>query len=283
MSDVISQTTELTVEAPPVQALGALLGNPLAEVRNGDRLPPLWHWVALATWPDVSTTGQDGHPATGGFIPDVGKPRRMFAGGEVRLLGPLHVGEVVERRDTVLSIEAKSGRQGDFVLVTVETEIVNVAGHVCVVERQNLVYRDASPPRPRSGPVMLPEPVAIRSSIIQESAGGGLTFGTDTTKLLRFSAATSNSHRIHYDLAYAVQVEGYPGLVVQGPLMTLAMLQVVGDDLDHRTPVVIRHRNLAPLFCGQEADVSVSHTLDGITVDLSHDGVKRVTLSIAAS
>jgi 3-methylfumaryl-CoA hydratase len=243
----------LTVDAAPVRALAALFDDGLPVPGVGDELPALWHWAALARWPGAQATGPDGHPATGGFLPDVGKPRRMFAGGSVTLHGPLVVGTEVRREERVLAVTPKTGRQGDFVLVQVESRIFDERDVLALVEVQDLVYRDArtAEPAPTTGDAGLRE---LAPALLAE-VDGTWVFQTDPSRLMRFSSATSNGHRIHYDQPYAVNVEGYPGLVVHGPLMTIALAQVVRWTACE-APRVLTHRNLRPLLCGQAATVS---------------------------
>jgi 3-methylfumaryl-CoA hydratase len=255
--------THRYVEPAPVQALVSLFDDGIGGVERGQALPPLWHWVALAGWEPANGTGADGHPRTGGFLPDLGKPRRMFAGGSVEFHAPLQVGELVRQQDRVVSVVPKSGRQGEFILVNVETRLYDHDGNLGLTERRDLIYRDTVTPS------AVPErvtPAAALSGPLLSRIEDGWTFRTDPTLLLRFSSATSNGHRIHYDAPYATQVEGYPGLVVHGPLMTLAMAEVLRLEgvAGIRT---MAHRNLRPLFCGEEARILVESR--GTTVTAS--------------
>lgn len=268
--DASPVSSVVTIEAAPVQALAALFDDGL-DVRRGDPLPPLWHWVALPSWPRAGLTGVDGHPRTGGFLPDVGKPRRMFVGGSVELHAPLMVGDDVRRVDRVVSATPKQGKQGDFVLVEVETDLYS--GHdLAVHEIQHLLYRDAPASSPASTIPSAPYDLAPR---LLAREGGRWQLRTDPTKLMRFSSATSNGHRIHYDQPYATQVEGYPGLVVHGPLMTLSLAEVVRLT-DDRMVRRLAHRNVRPLFCGQTAYVD----LDGTGLVLVGESGPCVTLSL---
>lgn len=184
-------------------ALLAALGDP-RRLRRGDPLPPLHHWIHF--WPILSPaeTGPDGHQRKGGFLPPVPLPRRMWAGGEVLTRAPLHVGDEVVRRSVVSAIEEKDGRSGRLIFVTLTHDLRGADG-TAIEERQDLVYREggkAAAEGPQAG------------SLPAEAA----RFEPDAVLLFRYSALTMNSHRIHYDLHYAMHVEGYPGLVVQGPL-----------------------------------------------------------------
>ena len=189
-----------------VVGLAAMLGRPLPD---GD-LPPLWHWVLFQDWRPADGLGPDGHPRRGGFLPPVHDlPRRMWAGGRVRFEGGLRVGDVVRRVSTVRSVEEKSGGAGRLVFVTVEHALDGPRGRV-LVEEQDIVFRGA-------------DGAAVRGAeSAAEPAAGALraTVLPDVVTLFRYSALTGNGHRIHYDLPYATEVEGYPGLVVHGPLQS---------------------------------------------------------------
>lgn len=274
--------TRLQVDPAPVRALGALFDDALGIPEEGDPLPPLWHWAALSRWSRASEGGPDGHPATGSFLPDVGKPRRMFAGGVLEFGKPLVVGTDVTREERVLEVTPKRGRRGDFVLVRVESRIHNHAGSLAIREVQDLVYRDearpaAAPPQTSDGPAPLVDGLLTERD-------GHWEFRTDPTLLVRFSGATANAHRIHYDLAYARQTEGYPDLVVHGPLMSMALSRVAaaaGVDRPRR----LSHRNLRPLFCGRLGlirEEPVDATVEQVTRrwSLVADGEPRVSLAI---
>jgi 3-methylfumaryl-CoA hydratase len=276
--------TEEYVDPAPVQALTAVFDSGAAVVKSGDPLPPLWHWAALARWPVSSSIGSDGHPARGEFLPPIELPRRMFAGGEVRWSGAITVGSTVRRRARVVSVTPKSGRTGELVVVVVEIELFTGGDREpAVVERQNLIYREAAAP----GPAGAPAPVAVEpvGAPLRRRQAWDWELRTDPTVLMRFSAATANAHRIHYDWPYATTVEGYPGLVVHGPLMTLALAETIRLESPARIPVVLRHRNLAPLFCprpacirrepGDDAELSVAV----VSTDDSGESVTHTVLT----
>lgn len=248
-----SQQQSAVLDPAPLLALSALFDDGLAAVEPGAELPPLWHWPALARWAPTRLTGPDGHPRVGGFLPDVGKPRRMFAGGTVEFLRPLISGETVQRRDVVASVTPKYGRQGEFVLVEVVTELSTPQG-LAVRETQNLIYRDLPAKLSALDPVRLPPALAVEERVLTPARDGEWSLRSDPTTLMRFSSLTCNGHRIHYDLAHAVGTEGYPGLVVHGPLLALAMAETLRLS-GAPQPVRISHRGLRPLFCGQEARI----------------------------
>ncbi len=250
-------TSVETLEAGPVGALGALLDSGAPVPAAGDVLPPLWHWVALPRWPVSSVIGLDGHPRRGDFLPPIDLPRRMFAGGEVTFHGDLLAGAEVIRESEVVSVEEKAGRSGPLAVVAVRTRLLDPAGdELLVEERQDLVFREAAPapttfpdPEPASAAVPAGPPLVVEDD--------GWRFVTDPTLLMRFSAATANPHRIHYDWPYATRVEGYPGLVVHGPLSALVLAEALRLAHPDRRVRRLTHRNTAPLFCGDPAHVRV--------------------------
>lgn len=246
-------TATQTVDEGPVAALSALFDDGIPAPTAGDPLPPLWHWVALARWPVSSELGSDGHPARGSFLPPVELERRMFAGGEVTFHRSLSVGSVVRREDTVKSVTEKTGRSGPLVVVVVATRLYDEDGELAIEEKQNLIYRSSGTGSTSGSSPELADHAAPGSAPFRRADEWSWDFDTDPTLLMRFSAATANPHRIHYDWPYATRVEGYPGLVVHGPLMTLALAEMLRLEQHPGTVSRIAHRSQAPLFCGQRA------------------------------
>lgn len=196
-------------------------------------MPPLAHWAFFLPGPADAEIGNDGHPKRGGFLPPITLERRMFAASDIRFEAPLRIGEPAEMISTIADVAHKSGKSGVLMFVEVEC-VISQRGHVCVRERQSYVYRDAG------APVPLPAP--------EPKAPAGETWQPGPANLFRFSAATFNGHRIHYDLPYAVEEEGYPALVVQGPF-TAAKLAGVAERAGSLRRFTFRA--LAPLFLGQ--------------------------------
>lgn len=211
------ERTELILPGP-AEALSKLLGVALPDLHAGEALPLLWHWLYTLERPAQADLGPDGHPIRG-TIPAPPGPgrRRMWAGGQVRSLGPLRCGEPATRRTTVLSTQDKDGRTGRLTFVTVGHQIIQ-AGRVVVEERQDIVYRDMVTSAPSEQP-------SAASSVGQPPAADEWSIDVTPTLLFRFSALTYNAHRIHYDRDYARDVEGYPGLVTHGPLQALVMAE----------------------------------------------------------
>jgi 3-methylfumaryl-CoA hydratase len=192
------------------------------------------HWcIALDTVP-AAALSDDGHAARGGFLPPVPLPARMWAGGDVTHLTPLKIGEAVTRRSVIGDITAKQGRSGTLVFVTVEHEYSS-GGRLCIREKQSIVYREISAPRPVKSAPDAADPTTLRSRL-----------APDPVLLFRYSALTFNAHRIHYDNVYATEIEAYSGLVVHGPLQATLLLNLAADALK-TSPHRFSFRGLAPL------------------------------------
>ncbi len=218
------------------RGMAALLDRDPAGLDEGDPLPEGWHWLYLNAATPRSALGTDGHARRGGFLPPVALPRRMWAGGRLRFLRPLLLGERVERRSRVLAVEEKEGRSGSLVRVTVQHSVAG-EGSAAVEEEQDLIYREApKSDAPRPDPPRLPAELDWRESFLP-----------DAVVLFRFSALTFNGHRIHYDQPYATGVEGYPGLVVHGPLLALLLLDAARRRAGRRA-AAFEYRAVSPLF-----------------------------------
>ena len=195
-------------------------------------MPPFGHWAFFLPGPVDSAIGADGHPAGGGFLPAITLPRRMFASAEVRFEASLVLGEEAEFASTILSVTSKSGRSGDLVFVEVE-HVLSQRGSVRVVETRSYVYRG------RGAPTPMPVPVGNID---------GELWKPGSVNLFRFSAATFNGHRIHYDTEYATKVEGYPALVVHGPFTAAKLAGFAQRSGELAT---FSFRAQSPLFLGQ--------------------------------
>lgn len=244
--------------ATPVQGLAALLDRDEPEPRSGDPIPPCWHWLySFVPMRRQSELGPDGHPKRGGFLPPVPLPRRMWAGSRLEFERPLRVGGALQRSSRIADVSAKEGRSGSMVFVRVRHEIGDEQG-TAVVEDQDIVYRD----NPKPGEAA---PLAQQAPTANDWAR---TVQADEVFLFRYSALTLNGHRIHYDRRYAVDVEGYPGLVVHGPLLATLLLDQLRRHLPDATVSRFAFRAMKPTFdiapfeiCGRRLD-------DGKTVQL---------------
>lgn len=252
------ERVEGVLDLSHARAVAAMFDDPPEGITSGDPLPPLWHWFYFPAVVRASEVGPDGHARRGGFLPPVPLPRRMWAGGRVHFHAPLPVGAPAIRHSRILSVEEKKGRSGALVLVTVEHRILH-EGAAAVVEEQDLIYRDA--PTAAGGSPAQGSAAEGSPSLGSGDGEGGAPVSvpagwdwqdrttTDPVLLFRFSALTFNGHRIHYDHPYTTQVEGYPGLVVHGPLSALLLMRsgcAHGGD----APASFRYRGVSPLFCG---------------------------------
>jgi 3-methylfumaryl-CoA hydratase len=247
---------EDTVSLQRARALGATLDLDTGGLEEGDPLPPGWHWIYFHTAARRSDLAEDGHELRGDFLPPLELPRRMWAGGRLSFPGALRIGEPARRESVVRSVERKEGRSGPLVFVTVEHRISGPRG-LAVREEQSLVYLDRRH-RPKSSPRSPPtHPAELAGKERPDWTG---SFAADEVTLFRFSALTFNSHRIHYDNRYATEVEGYPGIVVHGPLLALVLLSagVRWAGLDRPGPeakLTFRYRAMQPVFCNEPVEV----------------------------
>jgi 3-methylfumaryl-CoA hydratase len=238
-----------TLEPSRSNALAAALGE-ASPREEGDALPLLHHWLYFWDVRGPSGLGPDGHPARGGFLPPVELPRRMWAGGRLRLLKPLRLGAKVTRESAILKVEAKSGRSGRLVFVTVGHTLSDAQGPA-IVEQQDIVYREAGPQAPLP-PADAPAPTAAWRRDL----------APDTVLLFRYSALTMNGHRIHYDRPYAMGEEGYPALVVHGPLQATLLADLAVREL-RRPLTAFEFRGQSPGYDGVTLNVCGEATGDG--------------------
>lgn len=236
-----TETASDIVTATPYAALSATLDRPAERPPAGTPLPALWHWLYFLPLHRQSEIGPDGHAKRGGFLPPVPLPRRMWAGSQLEFHEPLRVGDAVSRVSTIHDVTEKSGRTGPLVFVKVRHEIRRDGGTgVAITEFHDIVFRDA--PKADDAPPT-PQPAPASASPDWERK-----WVPDEVLLFRYSALTFNGHRIHYDRRYVTEVEGYPGLVVHGPLIATLLL----DLLRYRHPEseIVRYsfRAVRPLF-----------------------------------
>jgi 3-methylfumaryl-CoA hydratase len=211
-----SEVLEDFITPAPLRALSATLDRDDPLPRTGTELPPLWHWLFFLPHHRQSEIGPDGHAKRGGFLPPVPLPRRMWAGGRLHWHAPLHVGDQVKRMSTIASVTHKTGRTGDLLFVLIKHEVHNSQG-VCLTEEHDIVYRPAAQ---IGDPLPVPVPAKKHATWQRDVA-------PDDVLLFRYSALTFNGHRIHYDRKYVTEVEGYPGLIVHGPLIATLLVDLV--------------------------------------------------------
>jgi 3-methylfumaryl-CoA hydratase len=258
LKDWIGKTESASdvASAWPVAAMAATFDRREPEPVQGDPIPPGWHWLYFLEAKPASELGPDGHPRRGGFLPPVPLPRRMWAGGRIEFRRALHVGESLRRDSEILSVEAKSGKSGNLVFVTVR-HTVHANDEIAVVEEHDIVYRDAAkpadpPPQAKPAPASAP----WRRDLVP-----------DPVLLFRFSALTFNGHRIHYDIDYCKREEHYPGLIVHGPLQTLLMLDICRRN-DPRPVRKLDYRALHPVFHNEPMSVNGNPAQGGSKAEL---------------
>jgi 3-methylfumaryl-CoA hydratase len=242
--------------AGPISRLAALLDHETPPWSPG-ALPPLGHWLFFLPETRQSGLGPDGHPERGGFLPPIPLPRRMWAGGRIEFVRPIPFNAAMIRRSTIADISNKSGASGPMIFVVVRHEIL-VASEVALREEHDIVYRSAPTPgdASRGGASALPS----------EDADFRRSTAPGPVELFRYSALTFNGHRIHYDRNYATREEGYPGLVVHGPLIATLLI----DNLMHWKPAApiarFAYRARSPVFDGTRFDLCLKATEAGARV-----------------
>ncbi len=231
------ETVADVAAAWPLAALAATLDRDDPFPKTGDSVPPGGHWLYFLPHARASEIGPDGHPRRGGFLPPVELPRRMWAGGRLAFVKPLRVGEAIRRASEVRDVTVKEGNTGTLVFVLVVHEIAGRDG-VAIREEHDIVYREAPRPgQPAPAPAPAPDGAVWRRSITP-----------DPVMLFRYSALTFNGHRIHYDHPYVTQVEGYPGLIVHGPLIATLLMDLCRRERPDVRLATFAFRALGPLF-----------------------------------
>jgi 3-methylfumaryl-CoA hydratase len=232
-----TETRHDMVTGKPVAAMSATLDRDDPEPGRGSEVPPLWHWMFFVSLTRPEGIGADGHTKLGAFLPPVPLPRRMFAGGRFVFNHALRVGDEIKRLSTIKSVTAKQGRTGQMVFVTLQHDISDLRG-IAITEEHDIVYREpAKPGAVQATPKPAPTDEAFSRQI-----------NPDPVLLFRYSALTFNGHRIHYDRTYVTEVEGYPGLIVHGPLIATLLVDLLQRNLPHARLRTFSFRAIRPLF-----------------------------------
>ncbi|MEP5765148.1 MAG: MaoC family dehydratase N-terminal domain-containing protein [Halieaceae bacterium] len=230
-------------------------------------LPLGIHWCLAQAAVNSDELGVDGHPAKGGFLPPVPLPRRMWASSRLRIHRQPGLAEPIERTSTIADVVLKqSANSGPLVFVQVDHEYVQ-DGESLIEDRQTIVYR---------------QPAAFKQAVVQEKAqepANAITVLPDSTLLFRYSAITFNGHRIHYDQPYTTSEEGYPGLVVHGPLMA-TLLMNLAQSSQPLTPLrEFEFRGMAPAFVDQALQLLVNDAAGESLEIRNHEGALIMTAS----
>ena len=247
-----TETLHDTATHAPLRALTATLDRDDAPVGEHDTLPPCWHWLYFLPMARQSEIGPDGHPLRGGFLPPVPLPRRMWAGSQLTFHSPLRAGQPIARTSRIADVRLKEGRTGPLVFVHVD-HAIHADGVLAISERHDIVYRDMPAPG-EAAPAPTPAPA---------DAPWERRIVPDDVLLFRYSALTFNGHRIHYDRQYVTEVEGYPGLIVHGPLIATLLLDLLRRQWPDARVKSFQFRAVKPLFdiapfhvCGRQDDAS---------------------------
>ena len=262
-----SDTVHDIIGATPVVALTATLDHPAAPVLPGSALPTLWHWLYFLPMHRQSEIGADGHAKRGGFMPPVPLPRRMWAGSQFEFNAPVRVGDAVARTSTITDVTQKQGRSGKLVFVAVRHELrcngAAADSQPALVELHDIVYREAKQPAD-----VEPTPVAAATGATWQRV-----IVPDAVLLFRYSALTFNGHRIHYDRKYVTEVEGYPGLIVHGPLIATLLMDLLRRNAPEAQVASFKFKAVRPTF--DLHPFKVNGQRDGNTVKLwaqDHEG-----------
>lgn len=262
-----SETVEDTATATPYAALSATLDRAdTSRPAPGTPLPYLWHWLYFLPIHAQSEIGPDGHARRGGFLPPVPLPRRMWAGSDFEFHEPLCVGDALVRTSTIVDVTEKSGRTGSLVFVKVRHELRrNGSAGVALTEHHNIVYRAAPAPGDVTPP---PQAAPAEFAWVRRIVA-------DDVLLFRYSALTFNGHRIHYDRKYVTEVEGYPGLIVHGPLIATLLMDLLRRHMPDATVRKFEFKAVRPTFDVNPFSIHGQPSADGKSVRLwgrDHEG-----------
>lgn len=261
----------------PAQAAAAAATFDMAgfSAEPGHALPPLWHWFYFHSPATQAALSSEGHPRRGGFLPPIALPRRMYAGGRLTFVAPLVLGAPALRTSTILDVSLKEGRSGPLAFVRVGHRCVQ-EGQLCVEEEHDIVYREMGGPVP--APVVAPPASHAPGTVAR-------MVHPDTRLLFRFSALTFNAHRIHYDRDYARNEEGYPGLVVHGPLIAMQLISLA-QEMTSRHVTSFEFRSERPLFDLAPYEIHAQQHADKVTLEaVGPDGLvaQRATARVTAT
>lgn len=261
-----SETVSDIATATPYAALSATFDRAAERPAVGTPLPALWHWLYFLPMHRQSEIGHDGHAKRGGFLPPVPLPRRMWAGSQFQFHRPLCIGDAMERTSTIESVTEKHGRTGTLVFVKVRHEIRrNGESDIALTEFHDIVYRE----------VARPDDVAPPPKVAPAASTWHKHWVPDDVLLFRYSALTFNGHRIHYDRKYVTEVEGYPGLIVHGPMVATLLLDLLRHHLPDAEVASYEFRAVRPVFDIHTFDVCGEPQPDGKTFKLwakDHEG-----------
>lgn len=254
----------------PVRGLRALLDR-TPEVTDGEEAPALAHWLWFTPMVPQGKIDLDGHPRRGDVLPLIPQPRRMWAGSDITLHQPLRVGDTLRKTVVIQSIVTKQGTAGPLLFVNLRNRYARLADDAVLQEEtQILVYRDhPAPDEPAPKPRAAPTNPAFSHPLTASPA-----------LLFRYSAVSFNAHRIHYDADYTRDVEGYPGIILQGQLGATLMMEALIGHLGGQRPVTFSFRGVRPIHSGETVFVEGAANATGWDLWLRDgEGALRMTAS----
>jgi len=268
-----STTTDDQITAFPLNALAGLLDRERCPAVAGTPIPPLWHWVYFLPTYRADELRKDGHLRGGELMPPIPLPRRVWAGSKFtwNAENPLRVGDKATRVSRVDSITPKEGKSGQLVFVKVVHEFRNAAGN-CLINEHLTAFR--GPPRHEASPP--PVPRADTASTWHRE------LIPDPVLLFRYSALTFNAHRIHYDWPYTTREEGYPNLLVQGPLMATLLAELINTYMPEATLQSLDFKVMHPSFVERTMHLRGQPHGNNIRLWASDDD-GRLTMTAAAT
>lgn len=247
--------SEVAEDIVTPQAIRRLRATLFRDPVDRDEAPLTMHWTLAPPAVPHGDLAADGHPERGDFLPPVPLPARMWAGGRLEFFDRLRAGDTVRRTSRIESVVEKQGSTGALCFVAVAHHVESPRG-LAVRERQDLVYRNLPARAAAAGPAKASPPAPARHR---------RTHPADEVALFRYSALTFNGHRIHYDRPYATDAEGYPALVVHGPLQA-ALMSEFAADVGGRMPASFDYRGVAPLFAGEDFSINANDTEGGLDI-----------------
>ncbi len=274
-----ARTTEDIVVPALVERLWVTLETQTPLPRRGDHLPAGWHTIFCLKAPTRAELCVDGLPDKFDGIPPVPMQRRMFGGARLTFHAPLIVGEPICCESEMLDVKTRTTATGHLAIVTMRHRYSGPNG-LAVEEQQDIINMEPiEKPTERQAKAALPakaEPVP--------AATWQRKFETDPIMLFRFSALTFNSHRIHYDAPYSAEAEKLPGLMVQGKLVALQLIETARQAAPQADVKRFEYRSGRPLFAGRGCVLKAALAGDGLGAQLwAEDGKGQVVQSASIS
>lgn len=251
------QTSVDTCSQTLVRRVAALLDKDPLLFCEGDILPRGWHFALFTVSTPQSALRPDGVGGLGFNMPELGLPRLMMGGRRIKFDGDILIGSRLARKTSIVSVVPKSARSGPIAVITVRHEVcADGEVDVLLTEEQDFIMRDGASgsESPKSPAPQRPD-VGVRPGVVREIT-------PTETILFRYCAITFNSHRIHYDHQYATAREGYPGIVVNGGLPALYLMELFRD-LSGSALTTFQARNVAPMFCNDSIRLRAAEQTDG--------------------